>query len=296
MSKAIIRTTSILLLASALLIGCNPKQNNTTAATPVKEEKKEISISDLVKKTSEAEKKMSGIKTKTDYTLSTKMPGFSMEVKMNRQEESTKEPKSSHYVEKSFMMGQEETAEGYVDQGTTYEYSSMDKKWYKFDDEFGSPMSSELLDPFTEQMLDLPSTYELMGDEASDLQHKSGVYTLSFQSSKSKAAERAANFIAKLGLGPMEDPKMADEFMNIKDVKVKNWTLKAIIDEKTFEVKKIEFNFEVTGKTGKLSQEAGVKISMLEEVVGVQDKPIVVPADIKKKAKPFEDYDIPVDF
>lgn len=106
------------------------------------------------------------------------------------------------------MMGQEDTIEGYVDQGTTYEYDSMDKKWYKYDGEFGSPMSIESVDPFTQQMLDLKSTYELMGDEASDLQLKNGEYTLSFQSSKSKAAERAANFLIKLlGPGPLEDPK-----------------------------------------------------------------------------------------
>lgn len=84
--------------------------------------------------------------------------------------------------------------------------------------------------------------------------------------------------------------------MDIQDIKVKSWTVKTIIDEKTFEIKKTEINFEITDKTGNQAQEAGIKISMVEEVVGVQEKPIVTPEDVKKKAKPFEDFDVPADF
>lgn len=281
MKPSFFRTVSLVTAMSLLLIGCNSKQADSTK----QEAQKELSVSEVAKKVDEVTSKYKGTKSKVSGTFGMKFPGMSVETKVSSVIEETLNPSISHEIATLTLMGKNVKTETYTDEKWTYEKDPFDNKWYKYND----PMMSESLPaPIADDINKLGAQIDLMGLEAATISHANGIYTISFDSSKSKDKEKLKKFAKEVfgeEMAKDSKDKSSKEAEQNFDMFAGDPTIKSLnetysIDEKTFEIKNAKVSVDLSANI--IGEEAGMKIDMDYEFLGSIDTPIQIPANILK--------------
>lgn len=283
---------STAVIASALLVGCGDKTNQADdAKKPVT---KELTVKEVMDQTYAVSKKQTGMIVDLKGKQKIGMPGMSMETDMDFKLESTLNPTAVHMNGSMKMMGQDLKLEMYMlDKETYMKLSGFPgaEGWMKATDmpmkELGFDkivkQSSENLDLFNKAF----TAFE-KDSGAFTLKKEHGTYVVSFDSSKIKDQAKldeifksaAADMLKGAELDPTGKTEM-DKMM--KDMKVSNVKQTLTIDEKTFEVKKMDDSQKITMKIE--GQEMSLESNTNMDFKGAPTSPITIPEDVKKNAK-----------
>lgn len=267
-----IRSTCILILISALLIGCqtkeatNPEKGKETPATV--QSKKELTTDELIAKVEENKKAHT-------YQLTIKgalsLSGKEVHFEQSSQVEKTVNPKVTHQVGTSKSLGSSEKVESYEKDGWTYSYIEKKKSWMK------TKSAKESTDPFSNMDHSIQSFKSMK--EAVSSSHEGSQYKIVFDISKAKNRSTLEKELTS-SFTQDTDPQMRAAF---KGIKLKNYIVTFTFDDKTFAQTSLEGSLELTtsGKTKPTSVKAIVKQNQFAPFNGT----ITIPADIVKKAK-----------
>ncbi|TCP69578.1 DUF6612 family protein [Baia soyae] len=270
--KTLIRSTSILMLTTTLLIGCQPKEAakpekaKDTQAT-VETKKEELTTDELMAKI-EANKKAHTYQLMVKGALS--IAGTQVQFEENSIVEEAVNPKIKHQVGTSKTLGSSEKVESYEKDGLTYSYQDKKKTWTK-------TKSAKKADPFSNMDTSLQSFKSMK--EAVSSSHEGNQYKIVFDISKAKNRSALEKELTS-SFTQDADSQMRAAF---KGIKLKSYTLTFTFDDKTFAQTSLEGSLELStdSKTKPTSVKATVKQNQFAPFNGT----ITIPADVVKKAK-----------
>lgn len=289
---AVVLSTAV--IASVLLVGCGDKTNQAEKAT--KTAVKELTVKEVMDQTNAVSKKQTGMIVDMKSKQKMGMPGMSMETDMDFKLESTLNPTAIHMNGSMKMMGQDVKLEMYMLEKEAYMKMSGflgSDGWTKASDK-DMPLKELGFDKITEQLtqnLDLFNKAFAAFEKdpgAFTIKKENGTYVVTFNSSKvkdqAKLAEIFKSSATDLLKGAELDPTgKAEMDKMMKDMKISDVKQVVTIDEKTFEVKKMDVNQKVTMKIE--GQEMSIENHTNLDFKGAPTSPITVPEDVKKNAK-----------
>lgn len=273
--KTWIRSTSIFVLASALLIGCQSKEATSPKSVetkPVVETKKELTTIELLNKINENKKACTYQETmKGDFQFA----GIQMNFEDSSKVEETSNPEAKHSVGISRALGQEVKSESYEKDGWIYEYDGEMKIWTKA--KVDSKVSGGA-DPLS----NMKSPLELLKfiKDGISSRHEGNTYKITIDSSKAKDNSLIKKELEKAIVEDTDDPEMSAMF---KGVQFKKLTMTLVVNDQTFDPISTEGMFEIANddKTNPVSIKVAFKNDKYAPFTGT----ITVPQDVLKKAK-----------
>ncbi|MDQ0415969.1 hypothetical protein J2Z48_000127 [Croceifilum oryzae] len=270
--KTWIRSTSILMLSTALLVGCQTKD----AAKPEKakdaqttvETKKELTTDELINKIEES-KKAHTYQLSVKGTLS--FAGKQVQFEENSKVEEVIKPKAMHKAGTSTSLGTSEKVESYEKDGLTYSYQEKKKTWTK------TKATKETSDPFSHMDTSIQSFKSMK--EAVSSSHEGNQYKVVFDISKSKNRSALEKELAST-FTQDNDPQTKALF---KGMKLKSYTVTFTFDDKTFAQTSLEGSLELA--TDSKTKPTMVKATIKQNQFAPFNGSITIPADVVKKAK-----------
>lgn len=282
---------STAVIASALLVGCGDKTNQADKAP----ELKELTIKEVMDKTNEVSKKQTGMIVDIKGKQKMGMPGMSMETDMNFKEEITLNPTAIHLNGSMKMMGQDMNMEMYMlDKESYMKMSGFPgaEGWMKAPKDMSLKELGldQIAEQSTKSLEEFNKAFAAFEKDSGVLTMKkeNSTYVVTFDSSKvkdqAKLDEIFKSAMKDMLKGAQLDPTgKTDIDKMLKDLKISEVKQVVTIDEKTFEVKKMDVIQKVSMKIE--GQEMTTDQSFTMDFKGTPTSPITVPEDVKKSAK-----------
>lgn len=274
--KSWIRSTSIFVLASALLIGCQTKEatnSKPVAETkPVVETKKELTAIELLGKIQENKKAFT---YQENMKGELQFAGMQISFEESSKVEETSNPEARHSIGTSKALGQEVKKESYEKDGWIYEYDGEMKIWTK------AKVDSKVSDG-ADPLSNMKSPIELLKfiKDGVSSTHEGSTYKIIIDSSKAKNNSLIKKELEKAIVEDTDDPEMSAMF---KGVQFKKFTMTLVVNDQTFDPISTEGTFEIANDDK--ANPASIKVTFKQEQYASFNGTITVPQDVLKKAK-----------
>lgn len=280
---------SLFMLAFVLFLsGCGPISN--AGKEEEKSQEKKLTMQEVIEKSNKAMKEVKGVTIETKSKEKTAMEGMKMDIELEATMAVTYEPIAFHLKGQLPMLG-DDSFEMYMEDKMMY--LKDEEGWLKTE----ADQAEELL-VFNFLAVDLKEFLEDTEElkDLCEMSHKEGAYVLEIDAS-GKDAEKVKEYGLASDWGLFEefvedlDEEESEEFEELmKDMKIESFKQVIWIDDKTFEVKKVEQKVQVVMVIDGMEVKSGEETVMT--VTGKVDQ-VTIPEEVKKKAKEMteEDFD-----
>lgn len=282
------RVISSLLVASALLVGCN--QTATDAGKGSETSKnKELTILEVYQKAEEVNKKSNGMIIQTEGKQTLSLPGAKVDQEFNMKQEISNKPLAIHMDGTFHMMGQKIKTESYMVDNEMY-MSLPGQGWLKFK---GTSMKDLGLQNDTNTTIkNFSQIFNAFKNEKDvvSMKKENGQYIISFDSSKLKEKNKLIDILNSSIQDLLKNAKLPADTKDSLKMEIKDYKQTLYIDEKTFETKKVDLQQSISMNVDK--EEMSVVRNLKMDVLGALQKPITIPEEVKTKAQSMGDLNI----